>query len=180
MPGSNTALAAGWAGCGSTPCGRVLSACPGPHCAGLVTGHGSYPHHKHAKRLFYNLKSCSCCNYSLGRGGGSHLYSSSPEEPRYFRMVLSLTAAAGGVKVVQLQWKTVLMLSSWAGNAAWRWICGRVVLQIWGTLTMVSSMQIICSQTQNKWGRGQISFCKKYKELLFSRRRLIDKPDVPG
>lgn len=44
MPGAFTVLVAVHVGHGSSPRGSMLSVCPGPHCAGVVTGHGAHPH----------------------------------------------------------------------------------------------------------------------------------------
>ena len=67
-PGADTVSVAARAGRRSCPRGSVLAACPGPHCARLVTGHGAHPHHKLTNGLLYKVKSCCCCNCSLGSG----------------------------------------------------------------------------------------------------------------
>lgn len=66
VPGADSVLAAARAGRRSSPRGSMLSACPGPHCARLVTGHSAQPHYKLTKGLLYKVK--SCCNFSLGSG----------------------------------------------------------------------------------------------------------------
>ena len=67
-PGADTVLVAACAGRRSSPRGSVLSACPGPHCARLVTGHGAHPHYRLTKGLLYRVQSCGCCNCSLRSG----------------------------------------------------------------------------------------------------------------
>lgn len=67
-PGADTVLVAVCAGCRPSPRGSVLSVCPGPHRAGLVTGHGAHPHYKLTKELLYKAKSCGSCNCSSGSG----------------------------------------------------------------------------------------------------------------